>query len=80
MIADRPPPRRSHHRRRTSGGEGTWDRRPGWFVKPGGLATGVTDRDTANAEHIKLTLQRLKETVEARLGPACDFVGEDGDR
>ena len=25
-------------------------------------------------------VQRLKETVEARLGPACDFVGDDGDR
>jgi hypothetical protein len=45
--------------------EQTWDRRPGWFVKPGGLATGVKDRDAANAEHIKLTLQRLKEKAEA---------------
>ena len=45
--------------------EGTWDRRPGWFVKPGGLATGVTDRNSANAEHIKLTLQRLKDRAEA---------------
>ena len=45
--------------------EGTWDRRPGWFVKPGGLATGVSDRDSANGEHIKQTLQRLKERAEA---------------
>jgi hypothetical protein len=45
--------------------EGTWDRRPGWMAKAGGLATGVGDRDTANSEHIKLTLQRLKETAEA---------------
>lgn len=44
--------------------EGTWDRRPGWFVKPGGLATGVADRDTTNTEHIKLTLQRLKKKAE----------------
>lgn len=44
--------------------ERTWDRRPGWFVKPGGLATGVSDRDTANAEHIRLTLQRLKDRAE----------------
>jgi hypothetical protein len=46
--------------------ERMWDRRPGWFVKPGGLATGVTDRLTANTEHIKLTLQRLKEQAETR--------------
>ena len=26
--------------------ERTWDRRPGWFVKPGGIATGVKDRPT----------------------------------
>jgi hypothetical protein len=45
--------------------EGTWDRRPGWFVKPGRLATGVSDRDGANSEHIKLTLARLKEKAEA---------------
>lgn len=44
--------------------EGTWDRRPKWFVKPGGLATGVMDRDSANAEHIKVTLQRLKAKAE----------------
>jgi hypothetical protein len=43
-----------------------WDRRPGWFVKPGGVATGVTDRPTVNVKHIKLTLQRLKEKAEAR--------------
>jgi hypothetical protein len=46
--------------------EQMWDRRPGWFVKPGGLATGVMDRPSANTEHIKLTLQRLKEKAEAR--------------
>lgn len=45
--------------------EGTWDRRPKWFVKPGGLATGVMDRDTANAEHIEVTLARLKAKAEA---------------
>ncbi len=45
--------------------EGTWDRRPGWFVKPGALASGVTDRDSANTEHMKLTLKRLKEKAEA---------------
>jgi hypothetical protein len=46
--------------------ERMWDRRPGWFVKPGGVATGVMDRPTVNTQHIKLTLQRLKEQAEAR--------------
>jgi hypothetical protein len=46
--------------------EGTWDRRPGWFAKTAWVGTGVRDRDTANAEHIKMTLQRLKEKAEAR--------------
>ncbi len=54
---------------RTDGGcrvtERMWDRRPGWFVKPGGVATGVMDRPTVNTEHIKLTLQRLKDKAEA---------------
>jgi hypothetical protein len=45
--------------------ERTWDRRPGWFRKPAGLATGVSDRAAANAEHIRLTLQRLKAKAEA---------------
>ncbi|MCV7429998.1 SRPBCC family protein [Mycolicibacterium bacteremicum] len=45
--------------------ESTWDRRAGWFKKIAGLATGISDRDTANAEHIRLTLQRLKERAEA---------------
>jgi hypothetical protein len=44
--------------------ESTWDRRPGWFRKPGGMATGVMDRDSANAEHIRLTLERLKARAE----------------
>jgi hypothetical protein len=46
--------------------ERMWDRRPRWFVKPGGLATGVMDRPTVNTEHIKLTLARLKDKAEAR--------------
>jgi hypothetical protein len=44
--------------------EGTWDHRPGWMAVAGGLATGISDRDTANDSHIKLTLQRLKERAE----------------
>lgn len=44
--------------------ESTWDRRAGWFKAIAGRATGITDRDTANAKHIELTLQRLKEKAE----------------
>jgi len=45
--------------------ERTWDRRPGWFRKPAGIATGVHDRTSANAKHIQLTLERLKAKAEA---------------
>ena len=45
--------------------ESTWDRRPGWFRKLAPRATGVPDRAAANTEHIRLTLQRLKERAEA---------------
>ena len=45
--------------------ERTWDRRPGWFSKTAWVGTGVRDRDAANAEHIRLTLARLKEKAEA---------------
>jgi hypothetical protein len=45
--------------------ERTWNRQPGWFRKTSWLGTGVRDRAAANAEHIKLTLQRLKEKAEA---------------
>lgn len=44
--------------------ESTWDRRPGWFRKIAGKATGVTDRATENAKNIELTLQRLKRKAE----------------
>lgn len=44
--------------------ERTWDRRPGWFRVPASWATGVKDRTAANSEHIRLTLQRLKEKAE----------------
>jgi hypothetical protein len=46
--------------------ESTWDRRPGWFKGVAGLATGVRDRDSANADHIRITLQRLKARAERR--------------
>lgn len=44
--------------------ESTWDRRAGWFKKIAGLATGISDRDGANAAHIQATLRRLKERAE----------------
>ncbi|MGO9381360.1 MAG: SRPBCC family protein [Mycobacterium sp.] len=44
--------------------ESTWDRRPGWFRKLAGKATGVPDRAAANSEHIELTLRRLKQRAE----------------
>ncbi|BCI55839.1 hypothetical protein NIIDNTM18_51170 [Mycolicibacterium litorale] len=44
--------------------ESTWDRRPAWFRTPAGWATGVSDRTTANAEHIAATLRRLKARAE----------------
>ncbi|WP_374022053.1 SRPBCC family protein [Mycobacterium sp. HNNTM2301] len=45
--------------------ESTWDRRPGWFRKIAGKATGVPDRAAANTEHIRLTLRRLKQRAES---------------
>jgi hypothetical protein len=46
--------------------ERTWDHRTPFMAKAGGLATGVTDRDTANDGNMRLTLERLKEKAEAR--------------
>jgi Polyketide cyclase / dehydrase and lipid transport len=45
--------------------ESTWDRRPGWYKTPAGLATGVMNRAGANADNIQATLQRLKKRAEA---------------
>jgi hypothetical protein len=39
--------------------------RRGDAAGPGALATGVADRAAANAEHIRLTLQRLEQHAEA---------------
>lgn len=44
--------------------ERMWDRRPGWFVGIGGLATGVRDRATANTANIAATLDRLRQSVD----------------
>jgi uncharacterized protein YndB with AHSA1/START domain len=46
--------------------EKTWDHRTRFMAKAGGLATGVTDRDTANDGNMKLTLERLKQKAEGR--------------
>ena len=45
--------------------ERTWDKRPAWIRKPAEISTGVRDRNGANTEHIKLTLQRLKAKAES---------------
>jgi hypothetical protein len=48
--------------------ESTWDRRPGWYVKPSALATGSKDRATRarmNTQNMQATLQRLKTRAEA---------------
>jgi hypothetical protein len=45
--------------------EKTWDRRTRFMAKAGGLATGVMDRNSANGDHIKATLKRLKEKAES---------------
>jgi hypothetical protein len=45
--------------------EQTWDRRPGWFLWPARMATGVGDRTSENAKNIESTLQRLKAKAEA---------------
>ena len=44
--------------------ERMWDRRPRWIRKPAEMTTGISDRASANAEHIRLTLQRLKACAE----------------
>ncbi|MUL47361.1 SRPBCC family protein [Mycobacterium sp. CBMA293] len=44
--------------------ESTWDNRPGLLKMFAGTLTGIGDRDAANAEHIRLTLERLKARAE----------------
>lgn len=44
--------------------ESTWDCRPGWYKKPAELVTGVANRESVNADHIRATLQRLKKRAE----------------
>jgi hypothetical protein len=41
------------------------DRRHPAFARLSGLATGVTDRERANTDHIRITLDRLRQRAEA---------------
>ncbi|MGV0627640.1 SRPBCC family protein [Mycolicibacter minnesotensis] len=49
--------------------ESTWDHRPRWIVGMTRFITGVADRTAANAEHIRLTLDRLKQKAEHAAEP-----------
>ena len=44
--------------------EATWDQRPSWFRPLTSLATGVSDRKTANQANIEATLAKLKTAAE----------------
>lgn len=48
--------------------ESTWDHRPRWIIGMTRFTTGVADRTAANAEHIRLTLDRLKQKAEDDTG------------
>ncbi|MEB3022265.1 SRPBCC family protein [[Mycobacterium] crassicus] len=48
--------------------ESTWDRRPRWIRGVTRFVTGVADRTAANGEHIRLTLDRLKQRAERNAG------------
>lgn len=52
--------------------ESTWDRRPRWIRGATRFVTGVADRTTANGEHIRLTLERLKKRAEGGTGGIVD--------
>lgn len=45
--------------------ESMWDVRPWWLRRIAVLLTGISDRSTANAEHMRTTLQRLKQRAES---------------
>ncbi len=48
--------------------ESTWDHRPRWILGISRLISGVADRNAANADHIRLTLDRLKHRAEQGAG------------
>ncbi len=45
--------------------ESMWDNRPWWLRRLAYRLTGVHDREVANADHMRLTLERLKARAEA---------------
>lgn len=45
--------------------ESMWDQRPWWLRRVAVLLTGISDRESANADHIRVTLQRLKARAES---------------
>lgn len=45
--------------------ESMWDERPRWLRRIAVLLTGISDRESANSEHIRVTLQRLKARAES---------------
>lgn len=47
--------------------ESMWDDRPWWLRRFGVLLTGTPDRRATNAEHMELTLQRLKARAESEV-------------
>lgn len=46
--------------------ESMWDRRSDLLKRTAHLLTGIRDREGANAEHMRATLDRLKARAEAR--------------
>jgi len=45
--------------------ESMWDHRSWWLRRIAVLLTGIADREAANTEHIRVTLQRLKAAAES---------------
>ena len=45
--------------------ESMWDERPWWMRRIAVLLTGISDRETANGDHMRVTLQRLKARAES---------------
>ena len=43
-----------------------WDNRPWWLRRFGVVLTGTPDRAASNADHMRVTLQRLKAHAESR--------------
>lgn len=50
--------------------ESMWDDRPWWLRRIAVLLTGTSDRESVNADHMRVTLQRLKARAEAPAPPS----------